>query len=197
MDPAGAKSGASRRYIMSAVEASLRRLQDRLDRSVSSAHARSRTRRSKKRSARSTISMTQGKDPLRRAVRISPRGKCCDAVWTAKSSQRHAVRLVPGRVEFARARRRARTRAGDGARTASACLPYFPLASGLLSGKYRGGAKPAGARLTTTKQLIDLFVNDDEHREGRQARRVSPKRTATRRSNSRSRGSWRVRRSPA
>ena len=26
-------------------------------------------------------------------------------------------------------------------------LPYFPLASGLLSGKYRGGAIPAGSRL--------------------------------------------------
>jgi aryl-alcohol dehydrogenase-like predicted oxidoreductase len=26
-------------------------------------------------------------------------------------------------------------------------LPYFPLASGLLSGKYRGGAIPTGSRL--------------------------------------------------
>ena len=27
-------------------------------------------------------------------------------------------------------------------------LPYFPLANGLLTGKYRGGTAPAGSRLT-------------------------------------------------
>jgi aryl-alcohol dehydrogenase-like predicted oxidoreductase len=36
------------------------------------------------------------------------------------------------------------------ARTGTAFLPYFPLASGLLSGKYKSGAPlPEGARLTT------------------------------------------------
>jgi aryl-alcohol dehydrogenase-like predicted oxidoreductase len=34
-------------------------------------------------------------------------------------------------------------------------LPYFPLASGLLSGKYRGGAIPTGSRLQRM-----LFIKD-------------------------------------
>ena len=34
-------------------------------------------------------------------------------------------------------------------------LPYFPLASGLLSGKYRGGAIPRGSRLQRM-----LFIKD-------------------------------------
>lgn len=38
-------------------------------------------------------------------------------------------------------------------------LPYFPLASGLLTGKYRRDApRPAGARLATTPILGDHFV---------------------------------------
>jgi len=35
-------------------------------------------------------------------------------------------------------------------------LPYFPLASGLLTGKYRGGARPEGSRLAaSTARLAD------------------------------------------
>ena len=33
-------------------------------------------------------------------------------------------------------------------------LPYFPLASGLLTGKYRGGARPEGSRLTTLEDRL-------------------------------------------
>ncbi len=40
-------------------------------------------------------------------------------------------------------------------------LPFFPLASGLLSGKYRRNvAMPQGARLTKSQQLADIFLND-------------------------------------
>lgn len=40
-------------------------------------------------------------------------------------------------------------------------LPFFPLASGLLSGKYRRNvAMPAGARLSKSGQLADIFLND-------------------------------------
>jgi aryl-alcohol dehydrogenase-like predicted oxidoreductase len=35
-------------------------------------------------------------------------------------------------------------------------LPYFPLANGLLTGKYAGGARPDGSRLVVTKpHLLD------------------------------------------
>ncbi len=38
-------------------------------------------------------------------------------------------------------------------------VPFFPLASGLLTGKYKAGAPgPEGARLTTAKPLADRFM---------------------------------------
>lgn len=40
-------------------------------------------------------------------------------------------------------------------------LPYFPLASGLLTGKYRRDAPmPEGARLTKTQRLADRYINE-------------------------------------
>jgi aryl-alcohol dehydrogenase-like predicted oxidoreductase len=39
-----------------------------------------------------------------------------------------------------------------------ALVPYFPLASGLLTGKYRRGAPvPAGTRMAAKNRLSDLF----------------------------------------
>ena len=40
-------------------------------------------------------------------------------------------------------------------------IPYFPLASGLLTGKYRRNAPmPEGTRLASKSRLADVFVND-------------------------------------
>jgi aryl-alcohol dehydrogenase-like predicted oxidoreductase len=39
-------------------------------------------------------------------------------------------------------------------------LPYFPLASGLLSGKYKRNKMPEGARLTKVKGLADRYLTD-------------------------------------
>jgi aryl-alcohol dehydrogenase-like predicted oxidoreductase len=40
-------------------------------------------------------------------------------------------------------------------------LPYFPLASGLLTGKYRRNATmPEGARLTKTQRLADRYLTE-------------------------------------
>ena len=40
-------------------------------------------------------------------------------------------------------------------------LPYFPLASGMLTGKYqRNATMPAGARLTETERLADRYLKD-------------------------------------
>jgi aryl-alcohol dehydrogenase-like predicted oxidoreductase len=39
-------------------------------------------------------------------------------------------------------------------------LPFFPLASGLLTGKYRRDAMPEGARLTTTQRLADRYMTE-------------------------------------
>ncbi len=40
-------------------------------------------------------------------------------------------------------------------------LAYSPLASGLLSGKYLGGKRPDGARLTLFPRFLDRYVMDD------------------------------------
>jgi aryl-alcohol dehydrogenase-like predicted oxidoreductase len=40
-------------------------------------------------------------------------------------------------------------------------LPFFPLASGLLTGKYRRNvALPAGTRLATTERLADRYLTE-------------------------------------
>ncbi len=39
-------------------------------------------------------------------------------------------------------------------------LPYFPLANGLLTGKYSREEMPEGARLTTTKLLADRYLTE-------------------------------------
>ena len=39
-------------------------------------------------------------------------------------------------------------------------LPFFPLASGLLTGKYKRNAMPEGARLTATQRLADRYINE-------------------------------------
>ncbi len=39
-------------------------------------------------------------------------------------------------------------------------LPYFPLASGMLTGKHRKGVVQEGSRLSYSKRHIDRFIND-------------------------------------
>jgi aryl-alcohol dehydrogenase-like predicted oxidoreductase len=39
-------------------------------------------------------------------------------------------------------------------------LPYFPLAGGLLTGKYRRGEKPVGTRMENRRDLQDRFLNE-------------------------------------
>lgn len=41
-------------------------------------------------------------------------------------------------------------------------MPYFPLANGLLTGKYKGGAVPAGSRLSHTRQHLVTEADQDQ-----------------------------------
>jgi aryl-alcohol dehydrogenase-like predicted oxidoreductase len=45
-------------------------------------------------------------------------------------------------------------------RTGQAFLPYFPLASGLLTGKYRGGSRPEGTRLSHGGRMSGSFLSE-------------------------------------
>jgi aryl-alcohol dehydrogenase-like predicted oxidoreductase len=43
-------------------------------------------------------------------------------------------------------------------------LPYFPLAGGLLTGKYRPGEKPVGTRMENRQDLRDRFLSERNFR---------------------------------
>lgn len=154
----GTPEGASRRHIMLAVEASLKRLQtDWID--LYQIHR--------------PDPLTPIEETLRALDDLIRQGKiryggcsnfsgwqAVEAHWTAKHSGLSAfitcqneysllVRdierdLVPAMQSY-----------GLG------LLPYYPLAAGLLTGKYtRNSPSPAGARLTETQRLADRYLTD-------------------------------------
>ncbi len=151
MDDAGRMKGASRRYIMSAVQASLKRLKtDYID--LYQLH---------KPDPRTPIEETLR--TLNDLVRMGmvryigcsnlPAWQVSDAYWTAKSlglegfaSCQDEYSLLVRDVERELVPAIERYQMG--------LLPYFPLASGLLSGKYRKDAPmPEDARLTKNQNL--------------------------------------------
>jgi aryl-alcohol dehydrogenase-like predicted oxidoreductase len=156
MDAAGKLKGASRRYIMSAVEASLRRLKtDYID--LYQQHQEDPT--------------TPIEETLRALDDLVHDGKVryvgcsnfvswrvVEAQWTARHYglntfvavqdelsllvRHHEKELIPAIQAY-----------GMG------FLPYFPLASGLLTGKYeRNAPMPVGARLTVTQPLAERYM---------------------------------------
>ncbi|HKX06675.1 MAG TPA: aldo/keto reductase [Stellaceae bacterium] len=158
MNAEGTIKGASRRYIMSEVEASLKRLKtDWLD--LYQLHA--------------PDPLTPIEETLRALDDLVRQGKVryigcsnlaswqvVEAQWTSKhlgiesfvSAQdeyslvvRHIDReLVPALQAYD-----------------MGLLPFFPLASGLLTGKYKRNAPmPAGTRLTNTQRLADRFLTE-------------------------------------
>jgi aryl-alcohol dehydrogenase-like predicted oxidoreductase len=150
--------GASRRYIMTAVEASLRRLRtDWID--LYQQHTADPL---------TPIEETlRALEDLTRAGKIRyagcsnlPSWQVVDAVWTARDNglpgfvscqdevsllvRKHDGELMPAMRTF-----------GLG------LLPYFPLAGGLLTGKYqRNNPMPADARLTKTQRLADRYLTE-------------------------------------
>ena len=156
MDSAGKLRGASRRYIMSAVEASLRRLKtDWID--LYQVHTPDPHTPIEETVCALDDLIAQGKVRYAGCSNFAS-WQIVDAMWTAKSLQR--VPMISVQDEYSLlARDVEREILPATAASGMGFLPYFPLASGLLSGKYRDGAKPAGARLVTTKSLSDQFLN--------------------------------------
>jgi aryl-alcohol dehydrogenase-like predicted oxidoreductase len=158
MDAAGTLKGGSRRYIVAAAEASLKRLRtDWID--LYQLHQPDPL---------TPIEETmRALEDLTRAGKIRyagcsnlPAWQVVEAVWTARGAglspfiscqdevsllvRRHETELMPAMRAH-----------GLG------LLPYFPLASGLLTGKYkRNASMPAGARLTKTQRLADKYLTD-------------------------------------
>ncbi len=158
MDAAETLKGASRRYIVTAVEASLQRLRtDWID--LYQQH---------RPDPLTPIEETlRALDDLIRAGKIRyagcsnlPGWQVVEAAWTARSAglsgfvscqdevsllvRKHEADLMPAMRAY-----------GLG------LLPYFPLASGLLTGKYKRNAPmPEDARLTKTQRLADRYLTE-------------------------------------
>jgi aryl-alcohol dehydrogenase-like predicted oxidoreductase len=157
MDKDGALKGASRRYIMGAVEASLTRLKtDWID--LYQVHQ--------------PDPLTPIEETLRALDDLVRQGKvryigCSNfsawrvvaAHWTSRHHNLEA--FVSCQDEYSLLVRDierelvpAMTQYGLG------LLPYFPLASGLLTGKYKRDAKPEGARLSYMQDLADRYMTE-------------------------------------
>ncbi|MGB8488459.1 MAG: aldo/keto reductase, partial [Xanthobacteraceae bacterium] len=154
-DEAGAMKGASRKYIMTAVEGSLRRLktdyidlyyQHRADPSVSIEET-----------LRALDDLVkQGK--VRHIGNSNFDGKQLDEA-DATARKLGLTRFICAQDELSLIKRHIeKDRVPAMQRDKIALVPYFPLASGLLTGKYRRGAPvPAGTRLAAKNRLSDLF----------------------------------------
>jgi aryl-alcohol dehydrogenase-like predicted oxidoreductase len=154
-DQAGAMKGASRKYIMTAVEGSLRRLntdyidlyyQHRADPSVPIEET-----------LRALDDLVkQGK--VRHIGNSNFDGKQLDEA-DATARKLGLTRFICAQDELSLIKRHIeKDRVPAMQRDKIALVPYFPLASGLLTGKYRRGAPvPAGTRLAAKNRLSDLF----------------------------------------
>ncbi len=158
MDAAGTKSGAARRYIMAAVEASLKRLgTDWID--LYQLHQPD---------PRTPIEETlRALDDLVRQGKVRyigcsnlPGWQVVGALWTSKHlglesfvSCQDEYSLLVRDIE--------RELVPAVGAYGLGLLPYFPLASGLLTGKYkRNAAMPQGARLSLVKRLADRYLTE-------------------------------------
>ena len=158
MSDDGARQGASRRYIMAAVDDSLTRLKtDYIDlyqlHNVDPLTPIEETLRALDDLVRSGKVRYVGCSNL-------PSWQVVEAAWTAKSMGLNA--FVSCQDEYSLVKRDAEKELMPAARAYGlGLLPYFPLASGLLTGKYRRNQPmPEGARLTGTQRLADRYLTD-------------------------------------
>jgi aryl-alcohol dehydrogenase-like predicted oxidoreductase len=158
MDAAETLKGASRRYIMSAVEASLRRMKtDYID--LYQQHR--------------TDPLTPIEETLRALDDLVRQGKVryigcsnfvawqvVEAQWTAKHHGLNA--FVSCQDEYSLVVRGIESDLLPAMQSyGMGLLPYFPLASGLLTGKYKRNAPmPQGTRLAGAKALADRYLTE-------------------------------------
>jgi aryl-alcohol dehydrogenase-like predicted oxidoreductase len=158
MSDDGRKQGASRAYIMKAVEDSLSRLKtDWLD--LYQVH-----RFDPLTPVEETL---RALDDLVRSGKVRYIGcsnwaswQMTDAAWIARTEGLNP--FVSCQDEYSLVMRDAERELMPAARhLGMGLLPYFPLASGLLTGKYRRNAPmPDGARLTKTERLAERYLTE-------------------------------------
>lgn len=158
MDDTGAKVGGSRRWMMRAVEESLSRLKtDWLD--LYQYHRPDPLTPIDETLRAFEDMIRQGKV---RYIGCSnmPSWQLATAQWTAKDIG--ATPFVSAQDEYSLVVRDAeRELIPTLQHYGLGLLPYFPLASGLLTGKYKRNAPmPEGARLTNTQRLANRYLTD-------------------------------------
>jgi aryl-alcohol dehydrogenase-like predicted oxidoreductase len=162
MDKAGVRKGASRRYIMGAVEGSLKRLQtDWID--LYQLHTPDPLTPIDETLRALDDLVTQGKVRYVGCSNV-PAWQVADAAWIAKS--RGFSGFISCQDEYSLLVRGLEDQLLPAVEAFGlGLLPYFPLASGLLTGKYRKGADlPAGTRLGQAKGYgyFDQFLTEDK-----------------------------------
>jgi aryl-alcohol dehydrogenase-like predicted oxidoreductase len=158
MDEQGTKMGGSRRYIVSAVEASLKRLKTEWIDLYQLHRADSKT------PIAETLSAL---DDLVRAGKVRyigcsnlPAWGVADAAWAARDLK--SSPFVCAQDEYSLLVRDAERELVPALEAyGMGLIPYFPLASGLLTGKYKHGAEiPAGTRMALMKRLSDRYLTE-------------------------------------
>lgn len=156
MDETGRLQGGSRRYIMQAVEASLRRLQtDWID--LYQLH-----RPDPKTPIEETLSAL---DDLVRSGKVRyvgcsnlPAWQVVEARWQSKTN--HMASFICAQDELNLVVRDAEEALIPALEAnGMGLLPYFPLAGGLLTGKYANGARPQGARLSAQNRSGERMLS--------------------------------------
>jgi aryl-alcohol dehydrogenase-like predicted oxidoreductase len=159
MDEAGTLKGASRRYIMSAIEASLRRLRtDWID--LYQLHQ--------------PDPLTPIEETLRAMDDLVRQGKVryigcsnlnawqtVEALWTSEHLNLDA--FISCQNEYSLLMRDIDQELIPAMQVYGlGLLPFYPLAGGFLTGKYKRNAPmPQGARLTNTKATADRYLTDE------------------------------------
>jgi aryl-alcohol dehydrogenase-like predicted oxidoreductase len=159
MDDEGTKKGGSRRYVMEAVEASLKRLKTdwidlyqlhqpdpntALEETLSALNDLVQAGKVRAIGC-SNLSAAQ----VAEAADISRNNQ-----WAAFVSSQDEYSLLVRDIE--------RELIPELERQHMGLLPYFPLASGLLTGKYkRSEQAPAGTRMATIKRLADRYMTEE------------------------------------
>ena len=158
MDDAGKLQGASRRYVLQAVEASLKRLRtDCID--LYQLHR--------------PDPQTPIEETLRALDDLVRQGKVrcigCSNLSAQQVAEAHETSQRDGLAAFVSCQDEYSLLVRDIERElipaakarAMGVLPYFPLASGLLTGKYRRGAPlPPGSRLSKNPRQAGEFINE-------------------------------------
>lgn len=161
MDAARRLGGGSRRYVIAAVEASLRRLQtDWID--LYQMHVFDPETPIEETLGALDDLVHQGKV---RYVGCSnfPAWRVVDAMWTSRT--RGLERFVSCQDEYSLVARGIEKELVPAMRHHGlGLLPYYPLGGGLLTGKYRrGAALPEGARLTKMGASAERFLNERKY----------------------------------